>query len=123
MHRAAQGPGALARGRPGPEPQYLEAETPRRRDYPPRAYGLHETATVYVGDDERFVVSLIAGYSEADNVDSPVGAAAAALALTTDEGATGTHWFVSDRHTEENPPLRAARVRPQVRPLEALAGA
>jgi hypothetical protein len=68
-------------------------------EWPARGYGLHETHSIYVGDRERFVVSLIVGYTD-DEVDSPLAAARAALELTTDGGADGTKWFVYDRASE-----------------------
>ena len=59
-----------------------------------------EVDSIYTHQNERFVVSLIVGYgSPADGVDSPELAAAAALALTRDEGMDGTVWFVHDRQT------------------------
>jgi hypothetical protein len=60
----------------------------------------NEVESIYVGRDERFVVSLIVGYAEErDGVETPAHAAAAALALTRDDGSSGTHWFVYDRQT------------------------
>jgi hypothetical protein len=82
-----------------PEPQHLQPEVPGSRDWPPRAYGLHETATIYVADHERWVVSLIVGYGTDADVSSPLQAARAALELTTEVGSDGTHWFVYDRET------------------------
>jgi hypothetical protein len=67
-------------------------------DWPARGFGHEETASIYVGDLERYIVSLIVGYEDHE-VDSPLDAARAALALTTDENAPGTHWFVYDRAT------------------------
>jgi hypothetical protein len=61
-----------------------------------------EVASIYCGGagerDERFIVSLVAGYGP-DDVGSPAEAALAALDLTRDEGSSGTHWFVFGRVT------------------------
>lgn len=54
-----------------------------------------------LGRHERFIVSLICGYGEEDEVVSPQQAVAAALALTRDAGQSDTHWFVFDRKTGE----------------------
>ena len=60
-----------------------------------------EIDTIYLSDDDRFIVSLIVGYTEEDLTDegeaTPQAAAKWALDLTRDEGARGTHWFVFDR--------------------------
>lgn len=55
---------------------------------------------IYYEPEARYVVSLIVSYGpEPDGVRSPKGAAAAALRLTRDEDASGTHWQVYDRDT------------------------
>lgn len=69
---------------------------------PGNDFTLNEVDSIYVDSDERFVVSLIVGYSAPDHgvaPKTPKEAAAAALALTRDEGSYGTHWFVYDRQT------------------------
>lgn len=63
-----------------------------------------EVGSIYVDDEERFVVSLIVGYQPGrdEGVDTPRDAALAALQLTA-EGAgawCGTTWFVYDRKTK-----------------------
>jgi hypothetical protein len=69
-----------------------------------------EVTAFYVAPGERFVVSLICGYAAGDLTPTPdlarpedlaASAAHAALELTRDEGADGTHWFVHDRETRE----------------------
>lgn len=83
-----------------PDPDHNKAETPGE-DAHTRTYGLQETGTIYVADDDRFVVSLIAGYSlTRGQVRSPAAAARAALHLTTEPGCHSTKWFVHDRLTE-----------------------
>ena len=62
-------------------------------------FTLAEVDSIYTHQNERFVVSLIVGYGAGDGVDSPELAAAAALALTRDEGSDGTVWMVHDRQT------------------------
>lgn len=84
---------------PNPDP-LSPAGVREGTDWPAHGFGLEETASIYVGDRERYVVSLIVGYED-DEVKSPLDAARAALALTNDEGASGTHWFVHDRETGE----------------------
>ena len=63
----------------------------------------HEIKTIYVGPKDRFVVSLIVGYTEHDGgVATPKEAARAALQLTRDEGSSGTYWHVFDRKTSHS---------------------
>jgi len=58
----------------------------------------HEIGNTYVSGRDRYVVSLVVGYSEEDLAEcSPTEALAQALQLITDEGAAGTHWYVYDR--------------------------
>lgn len=59
-----------------------------------------EIETAYVQDSDRFVVSLIVGYGQADGVTSPAAALAAALDLTRDAGSAGTQWYVFDRQSQ-----------------------
>lgn len=62
----------------------------------------NEVESIYVHRNERFVVSLIVGYSDVEgqgDVKTPEEAAAVALALTRDGGRDGTVWFVHDRKT------------------------
>lgn len=74
------------------------------------AFHRDEVDSIYVYRTERYVVSLIVGYSDEDlRAEDPgrwVGlsseeqareAARWALELTRDDGANGTHWFVYDR--------------------------
>lgn len=68
-------------------------------------FGRDEVQSIYVDREERFVVSLVVGYSEEDLAHdggevSPRAAAKWALELTRDEGSNGTHWFVYDRHEQ-----------------------
>jgi hypothetical protein len=66
-----------------------------------------EVGTIYVGTEDRFIVSLVVGYDNETIAEALPGrstgkekalqAAASALDLTKDEGASGTHWFVYDR--------------------------
>lgn len=58
-----------------------------------------ELDTIYLDPNDRFVVSLIIGCGERDDIDTPEAAASSALQLTRDEGSHGTHWFVYDRET------------------------
>lgn len=70
---------------------------------------LAEIDTIYAHAEDRFIVSLIVGYTEEDlasgdydNGDgavTPKEAARWALDLVRDEGARGTNWFVFDRKT------------------------
>jgi len=71
-----------------------------------RGYRLRETDTIYANRDDRFIVSLIVGYTTEDltgedgaGEPSHRDAARWALDLTRDDGANGTHWFVFDRLT------------------------
>lgn len=69
-----------------------------------RGIRVHELGNTYLGDEDRFVVSLIVGYSERDMNDgehplTPEAAAALALDLTTDGSCGETHWYVYDRKT------------------------
>ena len=71
--------------------------------------------SIYVDPGERFLVSLVVSYAEADlnwSDDDPpfepvddrtmaLRAAAAALGLTREEGSRDTKWFVYDRETGE----------------------
>lgn len=62
-------------------------------------YTLEETASIYVDPDERWVVSYIVGYSEADEVCDHTEAAAAALEFLRAEDSDDRNWFVFDRQT------------------------
>lgn len=58
---------------------------------------------IYHHHADRFVVSLVVSYNpDADGVHTPQEAARAALDLTKDSGAAGTHWVVYDRLTERS---------------------
>lgn len=76
-----------------------DAVTALLSSWPPRGYELHETASIYVDPAERYVVSLIVGYGEDDEVGGPRDAAYHAVDLTRDQGCDGTRIFVFDRHT------------------------
>lgn len=66
------------------------------------AINADEIGNTYVCDEDRFVVSLVAGYSpKRDGVKTPKDAVRAALELTRDDGASDTHWYVFDRKTGE----------------------
>lgn len=68
---------------------------------------LAELNTIYLDDKDRYVVSLIVGYTDEDlqpwieegDLAPEQAAALGALDLTRDEGAYGTNWFVYDRLT------------------------
>jgi hypothetical protein len=81
--------------------------------YSPEVSPPAEVGTIYVGDKDRFIVSLVVGY-DTETIREAMGegfdrapveqkakvAAAAALELTSDEGSSGTYWFVYDRKTK-----------------------
>jgi len=58
-----------------------------------------EVSTIYAGDRDRFIVSLVVGYGEDDGVSSPRDAAYYALRLTVEDGSEDTVWRVFDRKT------------------------
>jgi hypothetical protein len=58
-----------------------------------------EAASLYVGPDDRYVVSLIVAYGR-DDAASARDAAIGALALLLDGRAPRTHWCVYDRATD-----------------------
>jgi hypothetical protein len=60
----------------------------------------HQIGNAYVGQDDRYVVSFLVGYSS-DDAKCPEDAANWALELTRDAGSDGTIWFVYDRETGE----------------------
>lgn len=91
------------------------------------AFAPEETDSIYVGEEDRYVVSMIVGYSD-DDLEDPYAevmdpdlafegeppewaadsavlrakaAANAALDLTRDGGSGDTVWFVYDRQTKE----------------------
>jgi hypothetical protein len=67
-----------------------------------KALSIEEIGNTYVGEQDRFVVSLVVGYGAPDEtpeVTTPEQAAYLALDLTTDLGSHGTHWYVHDRQT------------------------
>ena len=59
-----------------------------------------ELGNTYVGNRDRFVVSLVVGYAEDDGPTTPEQAVKAAIELTTDEGSYSTHWYCYDRQTK-----------------------
>src|ERR1035437_1185026 len=62
---------------------------------PQSDFTLNELSSTYVDAKDRFVVSLIVGYNtknDGSGVTTPQEAVGAALALTTDEGSSGTQW-------------------------------
>lgn len=64
-----------------------------------------EGMSIYLNRDDinqRYVVTLAMSYGLPDGVSTPKEAAAAALALTRDEGCAETVWFVFDRQTGEH---------------------
>ena len=68
---------------------------------------VEEVETIYVSPEDRYIVSLVVGYSEEEFSDqsrfpnTPLGAFGGALDLTRDEGSPDTTWFVYDRKTGE----------------------
>jgi hypothetical protein len=64
--------------------------------WPPRGFIWTETASSYAGWNDRFIVSLIAGYGP-DEVATAEEACAHARDLVVGEGSEGTRWFVHDR--------------------------
>jgi hypothetical protein len=60
---------------------------------------VRELGNTYVGEKDRFVVSLVVGYEESEGVSTPEEALASALDLTRDGGSWDTHWYVFDRQT------------------------
>lgn len=62
---------------------------------------LHEIGNTYVSKSDRWVVSLVVGYSEQDGIRCPEDALVHALDLTRDGGSWDTHWYVFDRKTGE----------------------
>lgn len=59
-----------------------------------------EAHSIYVNDDDRFVVMLVSSYgNKQDRIESVEQAAAGALALTLDGRSDGTVWAVLDRET------------------------
>lgn len=69
------------------------------------AFNRREVSSVYVGPDHRFVVSLIVGVKDAQDVRS---AASAVLGLTKYPHRGETVWSVHDRHTGLTTELRQA---------------
>ena len=82
----------------------------------PRVIYGGQVGTIYDMPTDRYIVSLIVGYSRDDLKNDPAitidghmprtpldfarVAAAAALDLTRDDGASGTNWVVYDRHLD-----------------------
>lgn len=69
-----------------------------------KEFYLNEVDSIYVGEKDRFVVSLVVGYGAPGETHkgfprTPKQAAAAALALTTEIGSHDTLWHVYDRKT------------------------
>lgn len=58
-----------------------------------------EVASIYVDERDRWIVSLVVGYSERDDVHDQGEAIEGALDLINGENSDGTHWFVYDRQT------------------------
>lgn len=77
------------------------------------AFKREEVRSTYVGEDSRYVVSLVVGYTDdelesGEMVESGAstekrvkGAAAAALELTRGMGSGDTNWYVHDRKSGE----------------------
>jgi len=77
------------------------AESPHRRMTDVVAFS-HEIATIYPYHNDRFVVSLIFGYSKQDGgITTPKQAAKTALDYVRKETDGGTVWHVFDRMTGE----------------------
>ena len=62
---------------------------------------LFEIGNTYVGEQDRFVVSVVIGYSESDGVTSPLEALQAGIRLIEGEGSEDTHFYVYDRKTKQ----------------------
>lgn len=93
----------------------MKLNTERRHN--PQPWGDGEIDTIYVTPSDRFVVSMIVGYTTSDlkggvlpgkrnltreprgSRDFALLAGAAALDLLEDEGSADTQWFVYDRLT------------------------
>lgn len=60
---------------------------------------IDEIGNTYVNADSRFIVSLVVGYSDMDNVQTLEDALLHAIDLTRDGGSWDTHWYVHDRQT------------------------
>jgi len=83
-----------------PKPTPLAA-SPRRRTNEAVAFA-HEVATIYPYAHDRFVVSIVFGYSKSDGgIVTPTQAAKAALDYVRKEVDGGTVWHVFDRDTGE----------------------
>lgn len=76
---------------PGDSPRFFEST--------PLTQLANEIGNTYVRQNDRSIVSLIVGYGPHDDITTAEEAAAAALDLTRDEGARGTHWWIHDRQT------------------------
>jgi hypothetical protein len=82
-----------------PEPDHLSPTGVNpRRDWPAQGYGHHETGSIYAGDHDRFVVSLIMGSADTE-ASTPQEAARTALQYTRSEHGDNATWFVYDRRT------------------------
>ena len=75
---------------------YVESGT---KLLPVPEFQLAELGSTYADADDRFVVSLIVGYGEKDDVSTPQQAVGAALGLTTDDDSPDTQWYCFDRKT------------------------
>lgn len=64
------------------------------------AFNRLEVSSVYVGPGDRYVVSLVVGWSQ-EQASSMLEAARAALEMTRGPGSEVTHWQVFDRETGE----------------------
>lgn len=60
-----------------------------------------EIGTTYLGDNDRFVVSLVIGWSADEHITSARQALSAAIDLTAAEGSSDTQWYVFDRQTKQ----------------------
>jgi hypothetical protein len=65
----------------------------------PKPLALNEIGNTYVGAGDRFVVSLVVGYGENDEVTTAREALTNALDLTRDGGCWYSLWYVFDRKT------------------------
>lgn len=81
-------------------------------------FSREEIDSIYCGEGERYVVSLIVSYSEESLRSNewkvtPHAAAASALDLIRDIGSTDTVWFVFDRQTGQMHHLRQEDFDPE----------
>lgn len=83
-----------------PDVQTEVKAKPEPAQLPSRSFKLEEVDSLYCGKQDRYIVSLIAGYSEVDARDHKE--AAKNLMTLVEDGKTdgGTGWYVFDRKTK-----------------------